>query len=112
MLFHQVEGLYIDENVSFADLKQTLDYFSKEMFGDGIKIKMRPSYFPFTEPSAEVDVTCFCVMEKVVTYVNTQDGWRFWVAEWSIPQFWKIVVLIRQNIQDLLLEWALKELQC
>ena len=57
--FHQVEGLYIDENVSFADLKQTLDYFSKEMFGDGIKIKMRPSYFPFTEPSAEVDVTCF-----------------------------------------------------
>lgn len=56
--FHQVEGLYIDENVSFADLKQTLDYFAKEMFGEKAKIRMRPSYFPFTEPSAEVDVSC------------------------------------------------------
>jgi len=57
--FHQVEGLYIDENVSFADLLQTLDFFAKEFFGPDIKIKVRPSYFPFTEPSAEVDVTCF-----------------------------------------------------
>lgn len=57
--FHQVEGLYIDENVSFADLLQTLDFFVKELFGPDIKIKVRPSYFPFTEPSAEVDVTCF-----------------------------------------------------
>ena len=56
--FHQVEGLYIDEKVSFADLKQTLYYFAKEMFGDDTKIRFRPSYFPFTEPSAEVDVTC------------------------------------------------------
>jgi phenylalanyl-tRNA synthetase alpha chain len=57
--FHQIEGLYIDENVSFADLLQTLDFFAKEFFGPDIKIKVRPSYFPFTEPSAEVDVTCF-----------------------------------------------------
>ncbi len=57
--FHQVEGLYIDEDISFADLLQTLDFFVKEMFGQDIKIKLRPSYFPFTEPSAEVDVTCF-----------------------------------------------------
>jgi len=56
--FHQVEGLYIDENVSFADLKQTLLYFAKEMFGENATIRMRPSYFPFTEPSAEVDVSC------------------------------------------------------
>lgn len=56
--FHQVEGLYIDENVSFADLKQTLLYFAKEMFGSDSKIRLRPSYFPFTEPSAEMDVTC------------------------------------------------------
>jgi phenylalanyl-tRNA synthetase alpha chain len=56
--FHQVEGLYIDEKVSFADLKQTLYYFAKEMFGENTKIRLRPSYFPFTEPSAEVDVTC------------------------------------------------------
>ncbi len=56
--FHQVEGLYIDKDVSFADLKQTLLYFAKEMFGEKATIRMRPSYFPFTEPSAEVDVSC------------------------------------------------------
>ncbi len=54
--FHQVEGLYIDENVSFADLKQTILYFAREMFGEKTKIRLRPSYFPFTEPSAEVDI--------------------------------------------------------
>lgn len=57
--FHQVEGLYIDEKVSFADLKQTLYYFVKEMFGPEVKVRFRPSYFPFTEPSAEMDVSCF-----------------------------------------------------
>ena len=57
--FHQIEGLYIDENVSFADLKQTLNFFAKELFGTETKIRMRPSYFPFTEPSAEMDVSCF-----------------------------------------------------
>jgi phenylalanyl-tRNA synthetase alpha chain len=56
--FHQVEGLYIDENVSFADLKQTLLYFAREMFGVETNIRVRPSYFPFTEPSAEVDISC------------------------------------------------------
>jgi len=57
-IFHQIECLYIDENVSFADLKQTLSYFAKEFFGEKTEIRLRPSYFPFTEPSAEVDVTC------------------------------------------------------
>ena len=57
-IFHQVEGLYIDKNVSFADLKQTLMYFAKEMFGENTKIRLRPSYFPFTEPSGEMDVSC------------------------------------------------------
>ena len=56
--FHQVEGLYIDEGVSFADMKQTLLYFSREMFGADTEIRLRPSYFPFTEPSAEMDITC------------------------------------------------------
>lgn len=56
--FHQVEGLYIAENVSFADLKQTLYFFVQEMFGQDVKIRFRPSYFPFTEPGAEMDVTC------------------------------------------------------
>jgi phenylalanyl-tRNA synthetase alpha chain len=57
-IFHQVEGLYIDENVSFADLKQTLLYFAREMFGKHVEIRLRPSYFPFTEPSAEMDISC------------------------------------------------------
>lgn len=57
-IFHQVEGLYIDKGVSFADLKQTLLYFVKEMFGSDTKIRLRPSYFPFTEPSAEMDISC------------------------------------------------------
>jgi phenylalanyl-tRNA synthetase alpha chain len=56
--FHQVEGLYIDENVSFADLKQTLYFFVQEMFGKNVKVRFRPSYFPFTEPSAEMDISC------------------------------------------------------
>ena len=56
--FHQIEGLYVDENVSFADLKQTLYFFVQEMFGDTVKVRFRPSYFPFTEPSAEMDITC------------------------------------------------------
>jgi len=57
-IFHQIEGLYIDENVSFADLKQTLLHFAQEFFGKETKIRLRPSYFPFTEPSAEVDISC------------------------------------------------------
>ncbi len=56
--FHQIEGLYLDTNVSFADLKQTLLYFSKELFGPSTQIRLRPSFFPFTEPSAEMDVSC------------------------------------------------------
>ena len=57
-IFHQVEGLYIDKNVSFADMKQAILLFAQEMFGADTQIRMRPSYFPFTEPSAEVDVSC------------------------------------------------------
>ena len=57
-MFHQIEALYVDEGVSFADLKQTLTYFAKELFGPETQIRLRPSYFPFTEPSAEMDVSC------------------------------------------------------
>lgn len=57
-IFHQVEALYVDKHVTFADLKQTLLYFAKEMFGEQTKIRLRPSYFPFTEPSAEMDISC------------------------------------------------------
>ena len=60
-LFHQIEGLYVDKRVTFAELKGTLDYFARELFGKDVKTRFRPSYFPFTEPSAEMDVSCiFC----------------------------------------------------
>ncbi|HEY0655293.1 MAG TPA: phenylalanine--tRNA ligase subunit alpha [Chryseosolibacter sp.] len=72
--FHQVEGLYVDRNVSFADLKQTLFHFAKEMYGKDIKLRLRPSFFPFTEPSAEIDVTCLiCKGEGCV--VCKRSGW-------------------------------------
>lgn len=63
-VFHQIEGLYIDKDVSFADLKDTLYYFVKEMFGKDIKLRFRPSFFPFTEPSAEIDITCLLCKGK------------------------------------------------
>lgn len=72
--FHQVEGLYIDEGVSFADMKQTLLYFAREMFGENSEIRLRPSYFPFTEPSAEMDVTCFLCNGKGCN-VCKYSGW-------------------------------------
>lgn len=72
--FHQVEGLYIDKNVSFADLKQALLYFSKEIFGEKTKIRLRPSYFPFTEPSAEMDISCNICGGKGCTLCK-HTGW-------------------------------------
>ena len=73
-IFHQIEGLYIDENVSFADMKQVLLYFAKEFFGEKTKIRLRPSYFPFTEPSAEVDV--YWGLENETDYRITKGtGW-------------------------------------
>ena len=72
--FHQVEGLYIDENVSFADMKQTLLYFTRAMFGENTKIRLRPSYFPFTEPSAELDVSCSICKSKGCS-VCKHSGW-------------------------------------
>ncbi len=72
--FHQVEGLYIAENVSFADLKQTLYFFVQEMFGDKVKVRFRPSYFPFTEPSAEMDISCLICDGKGCN-VCKHTGW-------------------------------------
>lgn len=72
--FHQLEGLYIDKEVTFADLKQTLDYFAKSLFGKEVKLRLRPSYFPFTEPSAEVDVSCTLCAQKGCS-VCKYTGW-------------------------------------
>ena len=73
-IFHQVEGLFIDENVSFADLKQTLYYFVQEMFGPETKIRFRPSFFPFTEPSAEIDISCL-ICKGQGCNICKQSGW-------------------------------------
>lgn len=72
--FHQVEGLYIDRNVGFADLKQTLYHFAKEMFRKDTRVRFRPSYFPFTEPSAEIDITCLICHGKGCN-ICKQTGW-------------------------------------
>ncbi len=73
-IFHQVEGLYIDKNVSFSDLRQTLLFFAKEMFGETTEIRLRPSFFPFTEPSAEMDISCTLCGGKGCT-VCKYTGW-------------------------------------
>ena len=72
--FHQVEGLYVDEKVSFVDLKQTLYYFAKQVFGEDVNIRFRPSYFPFTEPSAEMDISCL-ICKGDGCSVCKQSGW-------------------------------------
>ena len=72
--FHQIEGLYVDENVSFTDLKQVLLLFAQEMFGKDTKIRLRPSYFPFTEPSAEMDTSCNICGGKGCSFCK-QTGW-------------------------------------
>jgi len=72
--FHQVEGLYVDRNVGFADLKQTLYHFAKEMFGADTQIRLRPSFFPFTEPSAEIDISCLICKAKGCN-VCKYSGW-------------------------------------
>jgi phenylalanyl-tRNA synthetase alpha chain len=73
-IFHQIEGLYIDNNVSFADLKQTLVFFARELFGEETKIRLRPSFFPFTEPSAEMDISCK-ICKGVGCNVCKYTGW-------------------------------------
>jgi phenylalanyl-tRNA synthetase alpha chain len=73
-MFHQVEGLYVDKGVSFADLKGTLDHFTKSLFGPDVSIRMRPSYFPFTEPSAEVDMSC-TICNGSGCNICKQSGW-------------------------------------
>lgn len=104
--FHQVEGLYIDRNVSFADLKQCLLYFAREMFGPDTRIRLRPSYFPFTEPSAEMDISCHICGGKDAHSARAQDGWKSWDAEWSTPMCLKPAESTLRNTPVMLSEWA------
>ena len=101
--FHQIEGLVIDKNITFADLKGTLAEFARELFGPDTKTKFRPHHFPFTEPSAEVDVSCFkCggTGRAPAVSVRGAAGLRSWAAEWFILMYWRCAALIRKNIPD------------
>ena len=97
--FHQVEGLVIDKNITMADLKGTLQQWAKEFFGENTKVKFRPHHFPFTEPSAEMDVSN--VAARAVVYVRAAAGSRFLAVVWFIRRYFMTVALIRRNIQDL-----------
>jgi phenylalanyl-tRNA synthetase alpha chain len=79
-MFHQVEGLVVDEGITMAHLKGTLDHFASQLFGDGITTRFRPSYFPFTEPSAEVDVKCFVCrgIDPASCRTCRGEGWIEW----------------------------------
>ena len=84
--FHQVEGLYIDKNVSFTDLKQALLYFAREMFGPETQIRLRPSYFPFTEPSAEMDISCDLCGGKGCNFLRHAESTARCIA--AMPSEW------------------------
>ena len=120
--FHQIEGLVVDKNITFADLKGTLEEFAKQLFGPETKTKFRPHHFPFTEPSAEVDVSCFkcggsgeieghsCRFckgsgRKVIPAVSVKvpAGSKSLAAVWFIRMYLRCAALIRKNIPDLLL---------
>jgi phenylalanyl-tRNA synthetase alpha chain len=79
-MFHQVEGLVVDEGITMAHLKGSLDHLASQLFGDGIDTRFRPSYFPFTEPSAEVDVRCFVCrgVESAGCRTCRGEGWIEW----------------------------------
>ena len=75
-MFHQIEGLWVDKGVRFSDLKGTLQFFAKELFGSDVKIRLRPSYFPFVEPGCEVDVSCFkCGGKEDSCSICKGTGW-------------------------------------
>lgn len=80
-MFHQMEGLVVDKRITLCDLKGMLDIFVKKIFGEETVTRLRPSYFPFTEPSVEVDVSCFACGGRAVSCVRAQAGLNFWARE-------------------------------
>ena len=104
--FHQIEGLVVDKNITFSDLKGTLEEFAKQLFGPETRTKFRPHHFPFTEPSAEVDVSCFKCggsgeIEGPAVSVKVPAGSRSLAAVWFIRMYLRCAALIRKNTPDL-----------
>ena len=106
-MFHQVEGLAIDRNISLSDLKGTLLLFVRQMFGAHQQVRLRPSFFPFTEPSAEVDMSCVICAGKGCR-VCKETGWLAWFTR----GFWKCPATIRKNTLVMPLVWELSGLPC
>ena len=111
-MFHQIEGLYIDEGVSFADLKQTLAAFAQEFFGPDTRIRLRPSYFPFTEPSQKWTSTGGWKRRSISALPRAPAGLKSWAVEWWIPMCWKPRALIHGSTQVLPLEWVWSASPC
>ena len=114
-MFHQVEGLAVGDDIKFSDLKGSLEIFAKQMFGPDTRMRFRPSFFPFTEPSAEVDISCV-ICSNVTRYPLPEnaacaaagDGLRYSVPAWSTPRFSKSVVMTRERLRVLLSAWVSK----
>ena len=83
--FHQVEGLAVGRNITMADLKGTIIAFARRMFGQNVRTRFRPSYFPFTEPSIEMDMDCSSAAGRAAPVCKGPAGWRSWAAAWCIP---------------------------
>jgi phenylalanyl-tRNA synthetase alpha subunit len=111
-MFHQVEGLLVDRHVSFADLKGTLTAFIHQMFDDQTTLRFRPSFFPFTEPSAEVDIRCVICRGKAAVSAPTPAGWRYWAPAWSIRRCLKISAMTPVDTPVLLSAWGWSALPC
>lgn len=111
-MFHQVEGLLVDEAVSFAELKGTLTRFVHEMFDRRTSIRFRPSFFPFTEPSAEVDILCVICRGMDAGYAPAPDGLKFWDPVWFIPMCSGASTTTLNDTPGLLLAWGLNGLPC
>ncbi len=104
--FNQVELLVVGHNITFGDLKGTLHSFAQAMFGQNVRTRLRPSYFPFTEPSAEMDIECFVCGGKGCPICKGRVGWRFWGAAWFTLPCWKTAVTIRRSTAGSPPEWA------
>lgn len=108
-VFHQMEGLVIDEDVTMADLKGTLDTFAKALYGDDVTTRFRPSFFPFTEPSAEIDLTCVNATERVAASAKARAGLKCSAQAWLTPRCWICAASTARSTAALRLAWVLNE---
>ena len=110
-VFHQIEGLVVDKGITMGDLKGTLEVFAKRLYGEEARVRFRPHHFPFTEPSAEMDVTCFkCHGAGLPRCAKGRAGSRFWAAAWCTPRCSRSAASTRRNIPALPLASGLERI--